>query len=423
MTGAAARRTGLIREFARASPAVRLLVMTQLAFNVGFFMVLPYLSVHLSSDLGQATAVVGVVLGLRTASQQGMFFIGGTLADRIGTKPATLTGCAIRVAGLLTLGLSTSLAGAAIGAVLTGFAAALFSPAVEAALARATASPGDPDSVSTSRLDAFALFNAFGQIGAFTGPLVGALLLDVNFATVAITGAVVFIVIGLAHLRWLPDERPSPIDRAVLHGLTSIMANRAFLLFGSALAVQLVAYNQLYLLLPLELDRGWGDQQPLGVLLALSSVAVVVLQLRVAAWTSRRPVGRALRTGLLATAAGALTAAAAAAVGGRPAVLAGTAAFVLLMALGQMIISPAARAAIPGLAREQHLGSYYGMYASIGGILVLPASAALGAVVDAVPDTGAGRAAPWLTITLVLTLAACLVSRVVGKPSVAPPPA
>jgi len=291
MTGAAARRTGLIREFARASPAVRLLVMTQLAFNVGFFMVLPYLSVHLSSDLGQATAVVGVVLGLRTASQQGMFFIGGALADRIGTKPATLTGCAIRVAGLLTLGLSTSLAGAAIGAVLTGFAAALFSPAVEAALARASASPGDPDSVSTSRLDAFALFNAFGQIGAFTGPLVGALLLDVNFATVAITGAVVFIVIGLAHLRWLPDERPSPIDRAVLHGLTSIMANRAFLLFGSVLAVQLVAYNQLYLLMPLELDRGWGDQQPLGVLLALSSVAVVVLQLRVAAG-GRRGGGR-----------------------------------------------------------------------------------------------------------------------------------
>lgn len=417
MTGAAARRTGLIGEFVRASRAVRLLVLTQLAFNVGFFMVLPYLSVHLSSDLGQATAVVGVVLGLRTASQQGMFFIGGAIADRIGTKPATLTGCAIRVAGLLTLGLSTSLTGAAIGAVLTGFAAALFSPAVEAALARASAAPDDPDRVSTSRLDAFALFNVFGQIGAFTGPLIGALLLDVNFATVAVTGAVVFVVIGLAHLRWLPDERPSPIDRAVLHGFASIIRNRAFLWFATVLAVQLVAYNQLYLLLPLELDRGWGDQQPLGVLLALSSVVVVVAQLRVAAWTSRRPVGRALRTGLLLTAVGALSAGTAAAVGGPPAVLAGTAAFVLFMALGQMIISPAARAAIPGLAGEQHLGSYYGMYASIGGILVLPASAALGAVVDAVPDTGAGRAAPWLATALVLPVAATLVQRITGRPS------
>lgn len=418
MTGAAARRTGLIREFTRASPAIRLLVLTQLAFNVGFFMVLPYLSVHLSSDLGQATAVVGAVLGLRTVSQQGMFFVGGAIADRIGTKPATLTGCAVRVAGLLTLGLSTSVAGVAVGAILTGFAAALFSPAVEAALARAASD--DADTSSTSRLDAFALFNAFGQIGAFTGPLVGALLLDVNFATVAVAGAAVFVVIGLAHLRWLPDERPSAIDRAVLRGFTTIMGNRAFLCFSAVMAVQLIAYNQLYLLLPLELDRGWGDQQPLGVLLALSSVAVVVGQFRVAAWTSRRPVGRALSTGLLLTTAGALSAAIAAAIGGRPAVLAGTAAFVLLLALGQMIISPAARAAIPGFAKEQHLGSYFGMYASVGGILVLPASAALGAVVDAVPDTAAGRATPWLATALVLTLAACLAPRVTGRP--APPP-
>ena len=412
MTGFAARHNGLIREFAHAGPAVRLLVLTQLAFNVGFFMVLPYLSVHLSSDLGQAVTVVGAVLGLRTMSQQGMFFVGGAIADRIGTKPATVAGCAVRVAGLLTLGLGTSVAGAAIGAVLTGFAAALFSPAVEAALARASAESHGPGTSSTTRLDAFALFNAFGQIGAFTGPLVGALLLDVNFAAVAVTGAAVFVAIGLAHVRWLPHEQPSPTDRAVLQGLGTIMGNREFLGFATVMAVQLVAYNQLYLLLPLELDRGWGDQQPLGVLLAVSSVAVVIGQFRVAAWTSRRPVGRALSVGLLLTAGGALSAATAAAAGGRLAALAGTAAFVLLMAVGQMIISPAARAAIPGFAKEQHLGSYYGMYASIGGILVLPASAGLGAVVDAVPDTSAGRAAPWLATALVVALAACLVPRV-----------
>lgn len=408
MTDAAQRRNGLVRGFASASTPVRLLVLTQLAFNVGFFMVLPYLSVHLSSDLGQATAVVGVVLGLRTVSQQGMFFVGGAIADRIGTKPATLTGCAVRVVGLLTLGLSPSVVGVAVGAALTGFAGALFSPAVEAALARASADPGHGTS-STTRLDAFALFNAFGQIGAFTGPLVGALLLRVDFAAVSVTGAAVFVAIGLAHLRWLPDERPAAVDRAILHGFKAIARNRAFLGFATVMAVQLVAYNQLYLLLPLELDRGWGDQEPLGVLLAVSSVAVVVGQFRVAAWTGRRPVRKALRVGLIVTALGALAAATGAAAGGRPAVIAGTAAFVVFLALGQMIIGPAARAAIPTFANERHLGSYYGMYASIGGIMVLPASAGLGAIVDAVPDTAEGRAAPWIATAAVLALSACVV--------------
>ncbi|KQY09204.1 hypothetical protein ASD37_01675 [Mycobacterium sp. Root135] len=413
MTDAAQRPAGLVRGFRCATTTVRLLVLTQLAFNVGFFMVLPYLSVHLSSDLGQATAVVGVVLGLRTVSQQGMFFVGGAIADRIGTKPATVTGCAVRVVGLLTLGMSPSVAGVAVGAALTGFAGALFSPAVEAALARA--SDTGRDTSSTARLDAFALFNAFGQIGAFTGPLLGALLLRVDFAAVSVTGAAVFVVIGLAHLRWLPNDRPAAVDRAILKAFGSIARNRAFLGFATVMAVQLVAYNQLYLLLPLELDRGWGDQEPLGILLAASSVVIVIGQFRVAAWTGRRAVRTALSVGLIVTALGATAAAIATAVGGRPAVLAGTAAFVLFLAVGQMIIGPAARAAIPTFANERHLGSYYGMYASIGGIMVLPASAGLGAIVDAVPDTAAGRSAPWLATAAVLVLAAGLVVRVGGR--------
>lgn len=397
MSGAAPRRSGVISEFRRASQMVKLLVVTQLAFNVGFFMVLPYLSVHLSTDLGQVAAVVGAVLGLRTVAQQGLFFVGGAIADRIGTKAATLTGCAIRAAGLLTLGLSPSVAGVAAGAVLTGFAAALFSPAVEAALARA----------ATVRLDAFALFNAFGQIGAFVGPLIGALLLSVDFAAVSIAGATVFVVIGLAHLRWLPrDEHWTPADRAVLRGLTATVGNGPFLWFAFVMAVQLVAYNQLYLLLPFELDRGWGDQHLLGVLLALSSIVVVAAQIRTAAWAGRRPIPHALCIGLLMTAVGAASAATAAAVGGRLAVIAGTTAFVVLLALGQMIIAPTARAAVPAFADERYLGAYYGMYASIGGILVLPAAAGLGAIIDAAPDSAAGRAAPWLALAFVLALAA-----------------
>lgn len=41
-------------------------MVTQLAFNVGFYMVLPYLSVYLADDLGLTAGVVGLALGLRT---------------------------------------------------------------------------------------------------------------------------------------------------------------------------------------------------------------------------------------------------------------------------------------------------------------------------------------------------------------------
>ncbi len=41
------------------------------------------------------------LIRLRTFSQQGMFILGGTLADRYGAKAIILAGCVVRVAGFL----------------------------------------------------------------------------------------------------------------------------------------------------------------------------------------------------------------------------------------------------------------------------------------------------------------------------------
>src|SRR5918999_2029602 len=93
-------RFGVLHDFRRLPRVMRLLVLSQLVFNIGFYMVLPYLATHLAEDLALAGVVVGLVLGLRTFSQQGLFVVGGTLTDRIGAKPVVLMGCALRVAVL-----------------------------------------------------------------------------------------------------------------------------------------------------------------------------------------------------------------------------------------------------------------------------------------------------------------------------------
>ncbi|OEV21782.1 hypothetical protein AN219_27155, partial [Streptomyces nanshensis] len=58
----------------------------QFAINLAFYMLMPYLAMHLSGDLGLAAWTVGLVLGVRNLSQQGMFLIGGSIADRLGCK-------------------------------------------------------------------------------------------------------------------------------------------------------------------------------------------------------------------------------------------------------------------------------------------------------------------------------------------------
>ena len=112
---------------------VKLVLASMVLFNVGFYLVVPFLAVHLSEELGFASWIVGLVLGLRTFSQQGMFFLGGSIADRFGRRPVILWGIAIRIVGFVVLALASSLPAVIVGILLIGFAAALFAPAVESA--------------------------------------------------------------------------------------------------------------------------------------------------------------------------------------------------------------------------------------------------------------------------------------------------
>ncbi len=113
-------------------------------------------------------------------SQQGMFFIGGSLADRFGKRPIILLGIAVRVVGFLMLGLAESMSAVIVGVLLVGFAAALFAPAVESANAeygRELESAG-----VMRRTDLFAVEQMCSRLGTVIGPALGAALLMFPFS-------------------------------------------------------------------------------------------------------------------------------------------------------------------------------------------------------------------------------------------------
>ncbi|MEU8535990.1 MFS transporter [Streptomyces parvulus] len=389
------------------SPLLRLLVLTQLAFNVGFFAVLPFLAEHLGTAVGMAGWLVGFVLGLRTFSQQGLFVVGGALADRYGIRPVVLTGCVLRIAGFVWLGFAAR-TWAVIGAVLLiGFAAALFSPAVESEVARQAvvweaAGGGD-------RARVLALFTVAGQAGAFVGPLLGALLLAVDFRTACLAGAAVFVLVLAGHARLLPQHLPGRERVRFGGGARLLLRNRRFLALCCAYGAYLLAYNQLYLALPAEVERAAGSQAPLAWLFALSSLLVVGAQLPVTRWAGRRLAPRrSMVAGLGLIAAGFAAVALA-----RPAGWTGAGGlvpavgFVVLLTLGQMLVAPVARAWVPDLAEDGRLGLYTGALSSVSGLIVLAGSSATGLLLD----SGLPAAVPWLVLAAVPLAAAGLLPR------------
>ncbi|MGW1868952.1 MFS transporter [Streptomyces mauvecolor] len=385
-------------------PAVRLLMANQFAINLAFYMLMPYLAAHLSGDLGLAAWAVGLVLGVRNLSQQGMFLIGGTIADRYGYKGPIMAGCLLRTAGFALLGVVDSLPVLVIASAATGFAGALFNPAVRAYLAV---------EAGERRVEAFATFNVYYQAGMLAGPLVGLALLAADFRLVCLVAAGIFAALTVLQGQALPARRGvggEGRESGVWAQWRSVVANRPFLLFSLAMIGSYVLTFQVYLSLPLAAGEAFGraGTKATSLLFVISAAVAVAGQLRLTGWAKARWSGeQALVRGLalmgLAFAPLTLVAASGKAVPGAVA-LAALAAAVIALSAGGAVVYPFEMDTVVCLSGNRLVATHYGLYNTVSGVGITLGNLATGALWD----YAAQHRALWLVwAALALTGGAC----------------
>ncbi|MFF1409486.1 MFS transporter [Streptomyces sp. NPDC058289] len=370
----------LWRQTASFPPAVRLLMANQFAINLAFYMLMPYLAAHLAGGLGLAAWAVGLVLGVRNLSQQGMFLIGGTLADRYGYKAPIMAGCLLRTLGFGLLGWVDTLPALIVASAATGFAGALFNPAVRAYLA---AGAGD------RRVDAFATFNVYYQAGMLLGPLVGLALLAADFRVVCGAAALIFAALTLLQWHALPDREGSSSaggsPEGVLAQWRTVVANRPFLLFSIAMIGSYVLTFQVYLALPLAAGDALGDvagTRATSGLFVVSAAVAVAGQLRLTGWAKRRwTAGQALARGLAAMGLAFLPLVFTPS--GAPYLsLVSLTAAVVLLAVGGAIVFPFEMDTVVALSGDRLVATHYGLYNTVSGLGITLGNLVTGALWD-----------------------------------------
>lgn len=376
-----------IREFPLA---IRLLLVNQLGVNIGFYLLIPYLAVHLGDDLGMSAAVVGIVLGVRNLSQQGLFILGGSAADRLGARGVIIAGCALRTVGFACFALGDGLPVLLAASVLSGMAGALFNPAVRAYLAQ---------EAGERKAEAFALFNIFATTGALIGPLLGSALLLVDFRVSALTAAGIFAVLTVAQALVLPD-RKVPSSGSVLSDWREVVGNRRFLAFSLAMVGMFTLENQLYLLLPDAARGATGWSGAAGLVFLVGTVANLAFQLRITRTLKRRGSrARWISTGLALMGLAFVPPAMSAATppdgpGGAALALLPVLSGALLLYAGLMIAQPFVMELIPGFGRQRLTGTYFGVFYVVSGVAAAGGNTLVGWAMDTA-ETGGAHWLPW----------------------------
>jgi len=391
-------RRSPLGDTARATPALDAPLVTLLVdhglMSIGFYMLLPLLSVYLTGHYGMSAAAVGIVLAVRQFTQQGLMIFGGVAGDRWGHKWAISAGFLVRALGFLWFAYARDLAGLIGAAIVTGLGGALFEATAKAALA-ALAAP-------ERRVRLFSVASLIASAGSAIGPLLGVALLNVSFLWVGlVSSGCFFLASGLA-FALLPNqavERPSRSGASVFDAVLVVARDSYFVRFTIVMAGYWFVSNQAYLAIPIHIGRVTGSVDLVGVAFAAQAALALVLQVPlvrlVCRWVSRE---RGIAVGLAAMATG-MGLVSLASTGYAILVC------VLVFAAGRLLVEPIRDAVTADLAPEGSSAAYFGF-----GYLALAFGGSLGnwvggRLMDLAVEP-ALASAPWLAFAAVGAAAA-----------------
>jgi MFS family permease len=368
-------------------------------------MVLPFLAVYVTVELGMDVRFAGLYLGAYGVGGALGAIVGGWLADRIGNVRAmlaTLLGAGI---GFAALGVVEDPWQLAVVLTATGMAAEGFRTPSSAEIGAAAA--------TALRARAFALRRLAINLGMTSGPAIGGVLATINYtwlfavdsATCVAAALCAAVVLGRDATADVDDDVSEATDQATVR----VSLDPRFAAVLAAAGLVTLAFGQLFGAYPLTLKQDFGHSETvIGAMLALNTSLIIAFEMVVQHRLSGVAQPRVAAIGCVILAVGfALVP-----IDPRIAFLALA---MTVMTIAEMLIYPAIESHVVALAPRQLLSRAVGrLHAVFSGVFVLAP------VVGLWIYDGYGYRNLWLTAAATTALSAiafALVSRGTAEPA------
>lgn len=390
-----------LRQFRSFGRPAQILFINEIGVSIALLMLVPYLADHLVHGVGVAIWIVGIVMSLRHFSE-GLFVIGGTLADRIGYKPMIIAGCLLKAVGCGMYAAFGSLPWLIAASVLTGISSALFIPANRAYLAHEE---------SERIVDAFAVFSVCRRLGVLVGPLVGIPLIHFGFRAVSLASVAILLTLAALQWRFLPavSGPETGSSRPIWADWREALSNRPFLAFAATMFASYALTFQITFGLPLEIRHVSAGHAGMTVLFVMSAILGLALQVRLIGWCEKRwTAGQAMVRGLILMGVAFVPLMLPPLQGSMIVRILPILACAATLSIGSMMLHPFEMATIANLSGGRVIGTYYSvnnLLSGFGGVFGnLVSAAAIG-----LSHSMGMKSLPWMVLLLLGVLSAvCL---------------
>lgn len=185
---------------------------------LGFFLILPVLSLYATTLEGYRPALVGLAIGIYGLTQACLQIPFGMLSDRIGRKPVIVAGLLIFIAGSIIAALAEDFSGLVIGRAVQG------AGAVASAIIALTADLTRPEKRTTGMAIIGMTIGASFVISMLLGSIISDLIgVPGIFWITAVLGAIGIVILLLIVPK--PEQAPKPVSDLASQFVESLKNN------------------------------------------------------------------------------------------------------------------------------------------------------------------------------------------------------